>query len=429
MVLFSVRCDYNSLTWPHLCVDEYSEYEEDEEKYCVGWAAYNASKCENNNVNLVSADAWKFTKSSDIWGCFITGEYNTYGGGGYILKFTKNREQAYLMMKQVEHQNWIDRRTRAIILEFTLYNSNTHLFTYVILISETTETGGVFNWVEIRPFRPLLSVDSLGTYSVFCYTLFVLYQLIVTVQTINGIRKDGFWKFFSILWNTVDTICLGLDYFAVGAFATRLAYANKAMDMFYDDLGTIGEDRFVNFNHIVIWDQTYIAVVAVLVFIATLRIIRILGYNRKFTELASVVTRAANELISFGVVFATAFLAFVFCGHLLFGKSLQEYRSIFQTWSTLTNALIGKNSLKRMTLASPYFAQTYYFTYVFFVLFTLITVFAAILNTSITYVRKETASVGDIFGILDMLKKSVSGVLDMVIKQKPRHGRKRLDSK
>jgi hypothetical protein len=385
----------------------------------VGWSTYNDSKCRENSINIVPLDAWKFTKSSDIWGSSITGEYNTYGGGGYILKFTKNREQAYLMVNQMEEQKWIDRGTRAIIVEFTLYNGNTHLFTYVSLVCETTETGGMFNWVEIRPFRPLLSLGSLGTYGVLCYSLFLVYQLILTVQTINGIRREGFWKYFKVYWNIVDTICLSLDYFAVGAFVARLMYANMTMDMFYEDLGTIGEDRFINFNHIVIWDRTYNAVVAVLVYIATLRIIRILGYNRKVTELTSVISSASNELISFGVVFAVAFFGFVICGHLLFGKSLQEYGTLFQTWSTLTNALIGKNSLKRMTIASPYFAQAYYFTYVFFVLFTLLTVFAAILNTSITHVRKETARVGDIYGILDMLMKSLKGVLNIVLKWKP----------
>ena len=343
----------------------------------------------------------------------MLGEYTTYGGGGYILKFTTNRAAANLMMQEIKTHNWIDRGTRAIILEFTLYNGNTHLFTYVNFIIETTETGGVFLWLEIRPFRPLLSIDSLGTYAVLNYLAFVIYQIVLTIQTIHSLYKRGLCGFLSQKWDVVDTICLILGYFAIGAFIARLIYANKAMKMFYDDMGTIGEDNFVNFNHIVIWDQTYTAIVAVLVFIATLRVIRILGYNRKFTEIISVITAASAELISFAVVFGLVFAAFVFSGHLIFGRSLHEYRDLFRTWATLTNTLIGKNSIRRMTIASPYLAQFYYFVYVFFVLFTLITVFAAILNSSITHVRKETARYGDIYGILDMLKKTLGGFLSM----------------
>ncbi|XP_061167318.1 uncharacterized protein LOC133176177 [Saccostrea echinata] len=415
-----VECDYYKLTWPNFCVDEYDEFEEDENKYCVGWTTYNASICETPAYKntKITADAWKFIKSSDIWGSPYRGEYATYGGGGYILKFTKNLETAKLMMDEIKKHNWIDRGTRAILVEFTLYNGNTHLFTYITFISETTETGGVFNWVEIRPFRPLLSLGSLGTYSLACYMIFIIYQIALTVKTVRVIRKDGICLFLKMTWNIVDSICLVLGYFAIGAFVTRISYANKAMNIFYDDLGNYGEDRFVNFNHIVIWDQTYNVVVAVLVFTATLRIIRIMGYNKKFTEIISVITGAANELISFGIVFAIIYSGFVICGYLLFGRNLMEYRSMFQALTTLTNALIGKNSLQRMSLASRYFAQVYYFTYILFVIFTLITVFAAILNTSISNVRQETARMGDIYGIFDMLKKSLRDILGVVIKEK-----------
>lgn len=357
------------------------------------------------------------------------GEYTVYGGGGFIVKFTQNRETAIKMFYEIEQNNWIDRGTRAIIVEFTLYNGNIHMFTYVNLFIETTETGGVFLWVEIRPFRPFDSLNVIGTYPVLCYILFIIYQIVLTIQTSKQIRKIGVCSFVKSAWNVVDTVCLLLGYFAIGAFITRMMYTNTAMTMFYDDLGTIGEDSFVNFNHIVIWDQTYTTVVALLVFIATLRIIKILGYNRKFTEIISVITTASTELLSFGIVFALVFFAFVFSGSLLFGKNLEEYRDLFNAWATLTNTLIGKNSLRGMAIVSPYIAKIYYFVYVFFVLFTLITVFAAVLNSSITSVRKETASMGEIFGIFDMLKKTLKGLLGVVYRGKSGHGYEKSNSK
>ena len=95
------------------------------------------------------------------------------------------------MVQEIKTHYWIDRGTRAIILEFTLYNGSTHLFTYVSFIIETTETGGVFLWLEIRPFRPLLSIDSLGTYAVLKYLVFVIYQIVITNQTIHSLYKRG----------------------------------------------------------------------------------------------------------------------------------------------------------------------------------------------------------------------------------------------
>ena len=122
------RCDYDKLTGTRLCFEKYIEEDEDENKYCVGWTPYNSTFCESVDYKnrYFTANAWKFTNAMDIWGSPMLGEYTTYGGGGYILKFTTNRAAANLMMQEIKTHYWIDRGTRAIILEFTLYNGNTH---------------------------------------------------------------------------------------------------------------------------------------------------------------------------------------------------------------------------------------------------------------------------------------------------------------
>lgn len=56
------------------------------------------------------------------------------------------------------------------------------------------------------------------------------------------------------VWNVVDIVCLLFGYFVIGVFIIWMMYINIVMIMFYDDLGIIGEDSFVNFNYIVIWD-------------------------------------------------------------------------------------------------------------------------------------------------------------------------------
>ncbi|XP_061167307.1 polycystin-1-like protein 2 isoform X1 [Saccostrea echinata] len=411
------ECDYHKLTWPRYCVGYYNMYQEDESEYCLGWNPFNATACDTTEykARFQTSAAWRFTESIDIWGLPLTGEYNTYGGGGYILKLPSSRLQAQQLLKELQEYNWIDRGTRAILVEFTLYNPNANLFTYVTYITEITEMGGSFIWTETNPFRPIVSLNAMGTFAIICYCVYVLYQLILTFNTLKGIRRDGLCKYYKVVWNVVDTVCLVLGYSAITIFILRLSYTNQAMDVFYDDKLT-GENNFINFFHIVVWDMLFNILMSILVFIATLRILRILGYNQKLTEIITVVTNAAKEIIGFGVVFGMVFGGYVIFGYLIFGRSLYEYRSIFTSWGTLTNALIGKNSLDTMINAAPQLAQFYYFTYVFCVLFTLITMFAAILNKSITEVRNDSAAQGDMFGIIDMLTKSLKDIIGIAYK-------------
>ena len=67
----------------------------------------------------------------------------TYSGGGYVqnLHFQKNITEA--MLAELKKNLWIDRGTRFLTLDFTVYNGNINLFAVVKLYFEFPATGGV----------------------------------------------------------------------------------------------------------------------------------------------------------------------------------------------------------------------------------------------------------------------------------------------
>jgi hypothetical protein len=90
--------------------------------------------------NITSA-SWKFVSSFDIWGLPTTGLHTTYGGGGYIADLGINYEISKQVINNLYKYIWIDRKTRAIFTEFTLYNVNENLFVYVSLLCEFPDTN------------------------------------------------------------------------------------------------------------------------------------------------------------------------------------------------------------------------------------------------------------------------------------------------
>lgn len=103
-------CTVWSITWPKNCVEKYSELDEETSPFCLGWNPYNKTTCSGITYEstIITANAWKYTNAKDIWGFSILGEYNSYSGGGYILEFTKNREQAVAMLNELMKYYWID---------------------------------------------------------------------------------------------------------------------------------------------------------------------------------------------------------------------------------------------------------------------------------------------------------------------------------
>lgn len=67
---------------------------------------------------------------------------SSYGGGGYVLDLTPNHDDAGAQLSDLEKNLWIDRGTRVVFLDFTVYNANINLFCQIKLTVEFPASGG-----------------------------------------------------------------------------------------------------------------------------------------------------------------------------------------------------------------------------------------------------------------------------------------------
>lgn len=58
----------------------------------------------------------------------INGEISTYGGGGYVKDLADNKADSMAIFNDLMANTWLDRGTRVVFLDFTLYNANINLF-------------------------------------------------------------------------------------------------------------------------------------------------------------------------------------------------------------------------------------------------------------------------------------------------------------
>jgi hypothetical protein len=127
--------------------------------------------------------------SLDIWGLPTTGIHNTYGGGGYIAEFIVNYNISKQIIDDLYTYIWIDRKTRAVFTEFTLYNVDNNVFIYVSLLCEFLETGGILTSSTIKPFRPYQHVDSLGIVTFICEIIVLVGIIVFAVRKAISFRK------------------------------------------------------------------------------------------------------------------------------------------------------------------------------------------------------------------------------------------------
>ena len=64
----------------------------------------------------------------------INGLLGIYGKGGYVKNLGQSQEESAQILAELNANNWIDRGTRAVFVDFTTYNANINLFCQIRLI-------------------------------------------------------------------------------------------------------------------------------------------------------------------------------------------------------------------------------------------------------------------------------------------------------
>jgi len=377
------------------CYNKYSILDEEYDDYCVGW---KEGPCDRGEaVYSLTSSAWKCVSPLKVWGLPTTGIHSTYGGGGYVAEMAINYNISKLILNDLYRYMWIDRSTRAVFTEFTLYNVGANVFIYISLLCEFSNIGGVFTSTSIKPFRPYQHVGSYG-FVVFISELIVLIAILISVAfKLVGFYKHGL-KALKGLWNILEITIIVLFLVCTAMYIVRWRMINKAMDKFKEN-----KNMFVNFSHIAIWDEIFNILLATVIFLTTLRLLKILSYSKRMNRLGYIISEVSRDLFGCFIIFLIIYSAFVLFGYLIFGRELDTYKDVFSTAVTLTSAVIGKNSISDLFTVQPIIGRIYYFWFVFFLLWISMTMLNATLNVGITSVKERLIRMPPVYGITNIL--------------------------
>ena len=87
-------------------------------------------------------------------------KHHTYSSGGYAYELRGRLSSVRGNLSELHRLGWIDGRTRAVFIQFTIYNANVQLFTAGTLLAEILPTGGFETQSRFDPL-PLQSQSRL----------------------------------------------------------------------------------------------------------------------------------------------------------------------------------------------------------------------------------------------------------------------------
>ena len=109
-----------------------------------------------------------------------------YEGGGYVAKLGYNEKTAVRVLNELVPIGWIDWQTSAVILEFTVFNTNLNLAAAVSYFYEVLPTGGPTRYIRIETL-PLFSTEE-GAYEFVLMCQLVFLVMVVGYLVVEGLE-------------------------------------------------------------------------------------------------------------------------------------------------------------------------------------------------------------------------------------------------
>ena len=207
------------------CYFDYSFLNEENMNYSQFWST-NLSFI-TNDVKL--NESFKYIKSNILKDNIYLGKYSTYLGGGYVYNLTGNLSSIQNDILSLQEMNWIDKRTRAILIEFSLFNPNVNLLSFCQMVFELLPSGTIIPSFKFTTFN-LWSKSKEGVMNII-FTVYLIVICFLTSKEVKSIQQKGF-KYFIQFWSLINWSLFGCSF---GAFPMYL-YKIYALHDFMNDL-------------------------------------------------------------------------------------------------------------------------------------------------------------------------------------------------
>lgn len=184
----AVECRFKFINTTRHCIPHYKHADEDSESYGLRWKPAQWYDMERGN------SPWKYTEkstSSFYTSYRLCGKSGTvFHNGGYLIDLGQEWAKSHATAQELVLNKWQDQLTKAVFVEFTVYNINMDLYSQVTMIVEYLISG------NIQLKAQVISVESKMKLS-FMNALFVAFIIYYTIRTFYLINQQGLMEYLS----------------------------------------------------------------------------------------------------------------------------------------------------------------------------------------------------------------------------------------
>lgn len=336
----------------------------------------------NQNLSQIKTfcpKAWRYEESVDSFGSFEA-------KGSYIAELGYRIPFALSTVEDLEKNRWIDDFTVAVFVEFIIFEPASRLFS-VVRYSYSKRLNGK---ADTRTLVDTLSLyppsnNSLRGFLFICKIALLVYVIILFIAELRKAFKKK-CKYFRKLWSWFDLCLLLLCIGSLVLTSFVEYYASKFVQK-------IKENPYKNWSteSLVFHSDVEIAFLGFVLFVLTIRMIKVVSFNRPVLVMLLSLKASVAPLCSFGIIFCLAVMAFSMLANVAFGTSVYVYSSVPRAFLEVLQlgSFGGKIEFELLCQLSPLLGPMYMFLLRAIMTFILINFFIAIMNFSYAVSNKE----------------------------------------
>ncbi|CAF1000565.1 unnamed protein product [Adineta steineri] len=374
-----------------ICEDSYSFSNEETQLFQPGWTT-NATTEEFSSSVI---KAFNYSTSDELDTYSYIGEFGTYRGGGYVYEFRGRLSDMKTNLTKLHQLEWIDEKTRAVFIQLTLYNPSVQLLTAVTLLAEFLPTSGVYTTARFEPINFYTFTSLLQLVCTIFYIFFIIYFMIIEIRILFELRL----KYFRQFWSLIQLGIIGCSLGSIGIYFWRFEEANRISELFEQTNGYI----YINLQRAVYVNDILTFLLGYCCFFSTIKCLQLLRFNQQISLFAEILKYCAKALISFSIMFAIVFMAYLCLFYLLFVSKLSSCSSLLETAQMLFEMTLMKFDASQIMAADAFLGPFCFALFMFLVVFVCLSMFVSIISDSFRHAKDNQKEDQIIFSF--MLKK------------------------
>ncbi|NXB82684.1 PK1L2 protein, partial [Donacobius atricapilla] len=359
------------------CRAPYSLQTEDTSVYGQHW---NSSVFDNSS-DLSSA--WQYQSQSKLRGHPSWGKLAVYGGGGYVIHLGTDPKNASRVLQYLFNNVWLDTFTRAVFVEFTIYNANVNLFCIISLMFESNALGAFFTSAQLQSVRLYPYTNSLHIFVVAAeviYFLFIVYYMIVQGKLLKSLR----WRYFHSKWNLLELAIILISWSALSVFVKRTVLGTRDISYYQEH-----KEDSISFSETARADAVLGYLLAFLVLLSTVKLWHLLRLNPKLNMITSTLRRAWGDISGFITVIAIMFLAYSVAANLIFGWKLYSYKTLLDSAETMVSLQLGIFNYEEVLDYNPILGSFLIGSCIIFMTFVVLNLFISVILVAFSEEQKH----------------------------------------